>query len=374
MSFEKKILVKAYLNYNLGDDLFISILLERYPNIKFNLITLPDYTAFKNYNNYKCIGKPINKFERIFANIVKLFSKQLYTSIYSNLYRKFYSRQMKKNEAYIVIGGSMFKESKNSNTIIEIEKNILRTLINKKTFIIGVNFGPFTNINFYKSYLQIFPLYDDICFRDKYSYNLFKKLNNVRISKDIVFQLKLPDVEIIPNTIGIVVTDFSIHENLNSYKDKYENCIETIIKITKELGYKITLYGFEKKEKKYIENLQSKFSKNIGIDISSIIYSGDIDKFLLSYLNQSIIFATRFHSMILSFMKGQKVCPIIYNQKLNNFLDDIGYNGFKIEMDGLMVARKDIISFILNETYKLNYTECYSQQFAVLDKFINKIS
>lgn len=373
MSFEKKILVKASLSYNLGDDLFISILLERYPRTEFNLITLPGYTAFKNHNNYKCIGRPINKLERIFANIVKLFSKQLYTSIYSNLCKKFYSRQMKKNEAYIVIGGSMFKESQNSYTIIEIEKNILRTIINKKSFIIGANFGPFTNINFYKSYLQLFPLYDDICFRDKYSYNLFKKLNNVRISKDIVFQFKLPYVEIIPNTIGIVVINFSFHENLNQYKDKYENCIETIIKTTKELGYKITLYGFEKKEKKYIEGLQSKFSKNIGVDINSIIYSGDINKFLLSYLNQSVVFATRFHSMILSFMKGQKVCPIIYNQKLNNFLDDIGYDGFKIEMNSLIVDRKDIISFLLNETYKLNYTEYDLQQFTELDKFINII-
>ena len=53
----KNILVNAYLEKNLGDDLFLKILFDRYPNVKW-FIDTTDYTykeVFKNYKNVDVI-------------------------------------------------------------------------------------------------------------------------------------------------------------------------------------------------------------------------------------------------------------------------------------------------------------------------------
>lgn len=53
----KKILIKAYTQLNLGDDLFIKILCERYENTEFYLFATPEYKNLKGIktNNLKIL-------------------------------------------------------------------------------------------------------------------------------------------------------------------------------------------------------------------------------------------------------------------------------------------------------------------------------
>jgi colanic acid/amylovoran biosynthesis protein len=52
----KKILVKGYYNYNFGDDLFVKILLDRFPDDHFNIIAPSQYKAvWNNAKNVSCV-------------------------------------------------------------------------------------------------------------------------------------------------------------------------------------------------------------------------------------------------------------------------------------------------------------------------------
>ncbi len=95
-----KIYVNAYLENNLGDDLFIKILTERYKKHKFYSIT----KGFKNYtkNNFKVYS---NKY--IFK-VLKKFELEKY------LANKF--------DLVITIGGSMYQENNDNNRDFSLRK------------------------------------------------------------------------------------------------------------------------------------------------------------------------------------------------------------------------------------------------------------
>lgn len=372
MEKEKKVLVKGYMSQNLGDDLFIKILLERYPQIKFSLIAPTDYFVFSQFNNCKCVGTPLNMFNRILARLFRIISITYFYRYYRVLYSRFFKNQLRQNDAYLIIGGSMFKESAISELFIDIDRNIIKTLKNKPAFLLGANFGPYQSAYYYEAYYKILSNFNDICFRDEYSYSLFYKLGNVRLSKDIIFQYKIPKQEVTKNSMAFVVVDFSKHYGLKKYINQYEALIIQIAQIYEQLNYSITLFGFQSSELSYIKRIQKRLKAEICSPIKVKVYQGNIDDFLKSYFMCSTVFATRFHSMVLSFMAGQKVLPILYNMKMQNFLDDINYKGACIKLSHLSISRDEIVQFNDSEPVKMDYSESAQVHFEIFDKFCNR--
>ena len=52
----------------------------------------------------------------------------------------------------------------------------------------------------------------------------------------------------------------------------------------------------------------------------------------------------RFHSLVLSLIMGQKICPLIYSNKVTNLLSDIRYEGFSARLSEL--DRVDLVKEI----------------------------
>src|SRR5690625_1172708 len=175
----KKVMIYAYMALNLGDDLFIKVLCERYPQTQFYIVAPKIYQrVFQYLSNLKVI--PRESFIRRGLNgITKtIFGKQL-----------FYERRLAKRlDGAIYIGGSLFIQQNSWQKRVKFT-NALH--VNRQPFyLLGANFGPFTDDEFYKVHERIFATYTDICFRDEFSYRLFQQLDNVRLAPDIVFQLK----------------------------------------------------------------------------------------------------------------------------------------------------------------------------------------
>jgi colanic acid/amylovoran biosynthesis protein len=366
----KTLLVAFWANYNLGDDLFVSILLKRYPNVSFNLIANKGYKVFSDYSNVRNVGTPVSFYDRVFFRFIKLFSTKWYVLRYLSRYRSFFKEKIKNTDAYILIGGSMFKESKSSSVSSKIDDLVSRT-IKKRKFIVGVNFGPFSSSSFYQSYHNIFSRYDDVCFRDNYSYNLFKDLGCVRVAEDIVFSYQIPDVCNEKKKVGFVINDFDGHEGLSLLKKAYEEMILFLVQDYISQGYSVTLFAFQKSEKKYLKSFANFVQRRcLGRRISMFCYEGDIDAFLIEYYRHSLIYATRFHSMILSFMQGQKVCPIIYNKKMLNFIEDVGYNGFYISLDDMNIEIDSIRTFNEAAAVKYQFKRNAERHFQSLDSYL----
>lgn len=319
-----KIFVKAYTAFNLGDDLFLKILFERYPNVKFLLEENQCTFIFRNnYSNVKTFKIPI--LLRILYKIIRIFKNKYLTKIYIETERIRYNMLANKIDAFIFIGGSIFMQNKPIlNLSDKINKVIIDCFNRKPIFVIGANFGPFIENEFVEYYWNLFNKCDDVCFRDNYSKNLFSNLSNVRSFPDVVFQLRI-NPQINKNRIGFSIIDMSTRENFKLYETSYLLKINQLIQVYFEKGFDIYLFSFCSSEgdESAIKNLLLLLPINCKEAINLIFYDGDIDKFLKIYLTIDTMFTTRFHAMILSLMGGQKICPLVYSNKMINVINDI---------------------------------------------------
>ena len=340
---------------NLGDDLFLKILLERYPQICFRIIADKVYADILPYSNIQCIPPPLNSFaERGMMKISSILHEKLYHKMYVLLWKKFFQREVKKADAFLWIGGSVFMQYEDSyRARIKMEENIVTIFKHKKKYITGANFGPYSNDIFRSSFERIFSSYTDICFRDKKSYDLFPLLSNTRYAPDIVFQLKLPEVTPRVGTVGFSVMDFSAHDDLKQYSEPYSEIICKLINRHLMQKDKVTLISFckEQGDEEIIERIIQSFPGNIRTGISVLKYTGNIDSFLREYSELTYMYATRFHSIVLSLSAKQKIYPFIYSEKAMHLLRDLHYTGkYSYIKDLGKTSVEEIFSGLINNS------------------------
>lgn len=309
----KKILVSGYYDQNLGDDLFFKILFDRYPNANYTLLT-EDRRYNKIFKSYKNVSTQLTNFDRIMRRL-KLANKPFKLDDY------------KEYDAFVIIGGSIFLQWENWRQDFTLRKDIINYFKknNKKVFILGANFGPYEDEEFFKEYNNLFKLCDDICFRDKYTYDMFNHLENVRISPDIVFNLDDIRVKKIKNSIGISIINLKNRKELCKYSEIYYKKISEIIKLYIDKKYSITMFSFCERQgdleaiNEVIKYLDISYKNNIDI----INYDGNIDLFINKFATMENIIGSRFHSVILSQIFKQGIYPLIYSDKTYNVLNDL---------------------------------------------------
>lgn len=373
----KKIYVDAYINSNLGDDLFLKILFQRYPNAAFYFKGNKKYRKiFKDYQNVFIIINPIWK--KAINTILFIFLNKL---LKLKNARDFYlgkGIKIKEYDAFVKIGGSIFIDAdgkhfeKNSKTISSFIQ------LDKPVFILGCNFEKNYERNFYLQYKEFFsglkPDLFDLSFRDEFSYNLFATSESVRYSPDIIFGYNNSQLEAGNDYVGFSIIDLSERKALMKYKEIYEKKIHDIICECIKNNEKVALFSFcapegdESTINNIVEKIESKYKQNIRI----FNYSNGIDDFLTAYSKSKVIIATRFHAMILGWLFQKKVIPIIYSEKMMNVIEDTKFKGkyFYVEDIGEM-EYEDI-----NSDYKFpdlyNNIKKSNQHFLKLDYFLRK--
>lgn len=310
----KKILVDAYTNLNFGDDLFLKILFDKYPNVKW-ILDIKDKTykdIYKNYNNVK-----VKSFLFEFKKKVK---RKLKIKEGKNIFNKY--------DALVFIGGSIFMQNQGWQYRLNSRKILIKSFIEKKApfFVIGSNFGPYEDKVFLNEYKEILSKAEDVCFRDTYSYEKFKEYKNIRVEPDIVFQLKPKNIEKKKKSIGISLIELKDREDLSEYREIYIKKIKDIIEAGVSRGYNFTLFSFCERQgdlqiiNDVVNLINNKYKKQISI----VNYNGNIEEFLVKFESMENIIGTRFHACILSQVFSQGLYPIIYSDKTYNVLKDIG--------------------------------------------------
>lgn len=357
------VLVMGYMNNNLGDDLFFKILAERYKHTIFYMY--PPSTLLENYLEKFTSNKNLRFYETE-EYYLDLKSKISDKTIPLNMFPAILSRA-DQTECYINIGGSLFIQNENW-------KNDDRFLIkermkNKPSFIIGCNFGP-GNKEFTEYYQTHFKEYTDICFRDKTSYNQFKKLQNARLADDIVLvenyhkKIKTPKYN---KSIAISVIDLHQKKEYKEKTEEYEDFIRRTILYYIKKGYYINLFSFCEKENdmvainRIIKGIHKQYQKRIKV----INYIDDINWFLKKWRENRFVIGTRFHSMILALACHQEFIVISYSEKTNNYLKDISEEYIPLNINKLSEQKIEDLKF-----YKTDKSFNSVNQFKELDKYI----
>ena len=172
----KKCYLKLYLNNNLGDDLFVKILTQRYKNHKKVKLKIKNLKIISGI-----LFKIINKLLKLFTNSRITIDKIL----------------INRSSITILLGGSMFIEGESG------EYQELKGVNNY--YIIGTNFGPHKTDLYLNKIKDIVKASKYTCFRDTKSYNLFEKeCENTNVAPDIIFGLDVSNVNITNNKKVII--------------------------------------------------------------------------------------------------------------------------------------------------------------------------
>lgn len=320
-----KFYVDAYLANNLGDDLFVKILAESFPDIEF---TLNYYGRYSNITFSKNISFPQYPLSFRLLNRLHIYD---YINDVKRISGKF--------DGFILLGGSIFREESYWKRVYDQRLSIIEAFrkAGKPVFIIGANFGPVQTQDFIDQYKKLFQLCTDVCFRDSYSYNLFSKLPNVRLERDIVFQYCFPETQKKDNLIGFSVIDPDHVPSITVKRNAYMNFISSAIKDYISKGFQCKIFSFCKMEgdEKIASEIKEMLSENESTDLEIEMYNGDMESIIRSIGECSVFVASRFHANVLGLLSEARLIPLIYSDKTDNMLKDSLYMGEVIDISDI---------------------------------------
>lgn len=384
-----KVLIKAYCCKNLGDDLFIHILVNRYPKTDFMMYispkyreTLPDSVSIIGSVLLRAAAKIEDKITKIIATEKDKNNKVTW------LQRKLKLRELEyaqKAICNVYIIGSGFMEHPG---YLENEYKYDMEYFQKNVFLIGCNFGPYTTQKYLDSHQILFSKAKDVCFRDSYSKELFKDLKNVRNEMDVVFTYELGEKRVLGNDFGeyilisvvAVDKDFNATKNYNTdYLIFMKETVEYCINVKK---CKVVLVGFCKQQKDDV--IINEICNLLDEEDKKMVYSFNypdigIKEIMGLFKEAKEVIASRYHAMIIAMLYQKKVYTISYSDKTKNVLYDIDSNAKFVSVSDLKNISID--DFFQNYYYKISaerlseVKQSAQKQFCKLDEFMkNRIN
>lgn len=364
---KKKVFLYAYDKVNLGDDLFIRTIVNRYPAVTFFLWSNKENKKiFEDCKNLVVVDRD-SKFNQ-FLNKVR-----------ASLSVRYQERLKKKCVAVVYIGGSIFMEYPSWKNIMEWWNY---QSSHYPFYVVGANFGPYQSKEYKDAMGKMFINLKDVCFRDKYSYNLFQKFDTVRYAPDILFSYPMPIVEKKKKQIYISVINCIEKENgkYKCYALEYENMINTITNHFLNNGYYIKLVSFCKEEgdEEAVRRIKNMFCNHDRYEyIQELNYNGyNYEKVLYELACSEYVIATRFHAIILSLVAKQKVFPIIYSDKSVNMLKDIRFSGEYLILSKIGNFDLENIYYNLENRVQIDISDIITKSqnhFTEVDKLLKKL-
>jgi len=356
----KRVLLRFFSANNLGDDLFVKVITDRYVDI---------FTTFVN-----CYNPSLDNI----GNLHTIRRPKLYYLMYKMLARVTHKRnlwlhnQLLHNDLLLYVGGSIFQQEEHIQAWHREE--LFYQQCNKPYYILGSNVGPYRDKEeFFKILRSIFSRAFDVCFRDTASYDEFKSISNIRVASDVVFTLNTNDLRISDEGVAV----FSIINCRKRFdKDIYEEYESLIVELTERLvarGQKVCYVSFWNSDGDTdaaigIHNRLCEESKAI---VNILEYSGNINEVLQVFASCSFVVATRFHATILGLLLGKRVLPIAYSDKTTNILYDMGFTDNVIDINN--IDKFDMKTFDFDQIRPFDISDqvkLAEKQFQMLDKVL----
>lgn len=358
----RSVFVYAYINLNVGDDLFLHKLVSSYPDIRFVMIARKPYKEmFSGYRN-------VTVFEED-AFLLSLCKKL-------RIDDRLRWRIPHECDYAVYIGGSIFKEYSEWTDQHQWYRELFD---NDKLYFLGCSWGPCRTKRFEEDMTAVLSGMKDVCFRDRYSYNTFHQLPNVRYAPDILFDLSWPQYDGLEEKKQVLISVVNCRaENvgLAEYASDYNGFIGRLADRFAGRGYKVVLCSFCEKEGDLAaaEEIRAGLSPQTQKSTSIVNYCGtNLDRILELIAESEYVVATRFHAMILGILAKKKVLPLIYHQKLRHVLEDLSFRGAYFDVTELPQDHCEIIEKItcgINDSDRARLARSAAGHFDRLDEIL----
>lgn len=314
MAKHKKVLVEFYAKKNFGDDMFVHLIANRYPNTSFYIYGLEKYIDdFKGVKNIHVLRDNI---------IVRLIRK---ISISLNGKDIIYKKRASHSDLVLRVGGSIFPEPKKNCLNQYFKRESQKITDSPKHVILGSNFGPYETKEFLDFWRREFERCSCVTLRDKASYTLFEDIKTVRYAPDILLGInkylntkknKKKETE---KYVAISVV------SKGQDQQKFINKIVSIIQYYNKKNIGVVLMSFceDEGDLELIKEIQ----KNLGEGVKILNYQGNVAEVLDCIQNAEYVIGSRFHSIIMALAMGVPCYPILYSNKTKNLLHDIHFKG-----------------------------------------------
>ena len=299
----KKIYVRAFCQSNLGDDLFVLQLAKRYRDTTFYVYALGDNQ--RSFEGQPNIVLPTfkDRFRRKLTHVLKLPRKEAFDG--------------QGLDGTVVIGGSILWEGASLSFGQE----------NGPCYLIGANCEKGYSEDFTKILGETLSELSDCCFRDHFSGALFEGIPSVRWAPDVLYGWRPRQVMQRGTGIGISVVGTKGCFREEQVREGYYRAIAELCDLCVSQGIPVRLLGFcaVEGDGEAMKAIIDRATHPEGI--KSMLYAGVPERMLYELNKCETIVATRFHAMILGWVLGKNVLPVIYNEKQTHILEDVGFQG-----------------------------------------------
>lgn len=313
----KRVFLYAYDEINLGDDLFIRTIAKRYPNVRFYIWShAENRRTFQDLPNLQVLDKS--------AKIVKLLGRL--RDSFPVRYKGWWEMRC---DASVYIGGSIFIEYSISGKFV----NWLKYQAGRHPFfVLGANFGPYRTEDYRRDADEAFRMMADVCFRDRYSFDLFPDNDRVRMAPDMLLACPMPEVPVVPSQVFVSVIDT---EGRDGCRGSYPRNMARILQGYLEDGRSLVLASFCRAEgdEAGIQKVLSAMGMQQDPRIRVLCYDGTNREEMLQTLAASeYVIASRFHAAILAMAAGRPLLPVIYSDKTVHTLEDLDFDGVTFDL------------------------------------------
>lgn len=316
--------IYAFAELNVGDDLFLHKLISSYPDVRFVMIARKPYkqmlSGYRNVTVYE-EGSPLLRL----CQLLRIDDRIRW-------------RIPRECDYAVYIAGSIFREYPEW----ENQHIWYRELFeNRRLYFLGCNWGPCRTKQFESLMAETFSGMKDVCFRDRYSYDTFSHLPNVRYAPDILLGLDWSGYADVREKKQVLISVVDCHNedvNLADYASDYNDLMARLCERFAQSGYQLILCSFlelngDLKAARQIHSLMSPTAQE---RTTIVNYRGtNLDHILRLLAESEYVIATRFHSMILGLVAGKKVLPVIYHIKTRNVLKDLRFQGPYLDIQHL---------------------------------------
>ena len=367
---KSKVVLFACIEKNIGDDLFVKIVCNRYPNVEFVITSDANYGSLSNIPNLNFDNK-IKKW--IWAS--NIGQKSAFKSMIGHVLCLYYKLRMPKYGYAVNIVGNAFKNMSYEGWLQSRWMRERLRLV-KEYILISTNFGPYTDSRWKKDFDTIFSTVTDVCFRDIASFELFKNIPSVRYAPDAVLSLGKQTHNKGGKTVIISVIDCLMPQRgtrLNESAKCYESLMSKCADFYAKNGFSVVLLNSNTDQdndasRRILEGCKEKEQIRI------FSYKGNIEEIMELYSSTQKVIATRLHTIILAWLFDIPVIPVVYDIKVGNILKSYGFTGEKYDIDGLENVQTEQIDHSFEKyDYKISddLIKQANEQFEVLDRIFN---